>query len=90
MKGIRFYQEFEDRSKRRPCGTIVAACVCNGPYFSSSKACYDGFVGVFDRPNSPVNVSGVALDYLREKCKRVSEAIARTIHPALFERLDRD
>ncbi len=90
MKGIRFYQEFEDRSKRRSSSTIVAVCVCNGLYFRSGKACYEGFVGVFDRLNSPVNFSGVALDYLREKCKRVSETQARTIHPALFERLDHD
>jgi len=64
--------------------------VCNGSYISSGKLCYEGFVGVFDRPNSPVNFSGAALDYLREKCKRVSETKARTIHPALFERLDHD
>src|SRR5882724_453202 len=70
MKGIRFYHEFEDRSKCRSRGTIVAACVCNGSYISSDKLCYEGLVGVFDRPNSPVNFSGAALDYLREKCKR--------------------
>ena len=32
--------------------------------------------------------TGVALGYLRHRCKRISEVKARTIHPALFERMD--
>jgi hypothetical protein len=88
MSGICFYQEFRDQSKRSSAGTIVAALVCNGLYWSSGKFCYEAVAGLFDRPNSPVAGTGVALDYLRQKCKRISEAKARTIHPALFERLD--
>jgi len=88
MSGICFYQEFSDRSKRRSAGTIIAALVCNGLYWSSGKICYEAIAGLFDRPNSPVAGTGMARDYLRQKCKRISEAKARTIHPALFERLD--
>ena len=88
MNGIRFYQEFRDKSKHRSSGTIVAALVCNGHYFSSGTNCYAAIAGLFDRPNSPVAGTGVACDYLRQKCKRISEATARTIHPVLFERLD--
>jgi hypothetical protein len=50
--------------------------------------CYEAIAGLFDRPNSPVAGTGVARDHLHQKCKRISEAKARTIHPALFERLD--
>ena len=88
MSGICFYQEFRDRSKRRSAGTIIAVLVYNSPYLSSGKLCYEAIAGVFDRPNSPVAGTGVACDYLRQKCKRISEAKARIIHPALFERLD--
>jgi len=87
MSGICFYQEFSDRSKLRSAGTIIAALVCNGHYWTSGKVCYEAIAGLFDRPNSPVAGTGVACDYLRQKCKRISEAKARTIHPALFERL---
>ena len=88
MNGIRFYHEFTNTRKRQSAGTIVAACVCNGVFFSTGKACYEAFVGVFDQPDSPVNFSAVSLDYLRTRCKRVSERQAREIHPRLFERLE--
>jgi hypothetical protein len=88
MNGIRFYREFKDNSKRQPGGTVVAALVLNGGYWSSSTWCYEAVAALFDRPNSPVAGTGVARDYLRLKCKRISEATARIIHPALFERLD--
>jgi hypothetical protein len=89
VSGICFYQEFSDKSKRRSAGTIIAALVCNRHYWSCGKMCYEAIAGLFDRPNSPVAGTGVACDYLYQKCKRISEAKARTIHPALFERLDR-
>ena len=88
MNGVRFYLEFSDSSKRQSGGTVVAALVINGSYWSSGKLCYEAIAALFDRPNSPVAGTGVALDYLRQNCKRISEARARIIHPALFERLD--
>ena len=88
MNGIRFYQEFKDKSKRRSSGTVVAVLALNGSYWSSRTLCYEAIVGLFDQPNSAVAGSAVSLDYLHENCKRVSEAQARTIHAALFERLD--
>jgi hypothetical protein len=88
MSGICFYLEFSDKSRRRSAGTIVAALVCNGLYWSSGTICYEAIAAVFDWPNSPVAGTGVAFDYLRQKCRRISEAKARAIHPALFERLD--
>jgi hypothetical protein len=62
--------------------------VLNGSYWSSGRLCYEALAALFVRPNSPVAGTGVALGYVRQKCKRISEAQARTIHPALFERLD--
>ena len=88
LNGIRFYEEFEDKSKRTSGGTVVAALVLNGTYRSSGKVCWEALAGLFDQPNSPVAGTGVALDYLRQKCKRISQIKARAIHPALFERLD--
>ena len=88
MNGICFYLEFTDTSKRTTGGTVVAALVLNGSYWSSGTICYEAIAAVFDWPNSPVAGTGVACDYLRQKCRRISEAKARTIHPALFERLD--
>jgi hypothetical protein len=88
MNGIRFYEEFTDKSKRKPGGTVVAALVLNRTYLSNEKVCYEAIAGLFDQPNSPVAGTGVALDYLRQRCRRISEIKARVIHPALFQRSD--
>jgi hypothetical protein len=89
MNGIRFYHEFNDKSKRKSAGTVVAAFICNGRYWSSGRICYEAISGLFDHPNSAVCGGAVSLDYLHDKCERVSEARARSIHSALFERLDK-
>ena len=87
IQGIRFYEEFKDNAKRKPGGTVVAALVLNGTYWSSGHVCWEALAGLFDQPNSPVAGTGVALDYLRQKCRRISQIKARAIHPALFQRL---
>ena len=46
MNGIRFYEEFTDKSKRQPCGTVVAALVLNGSYRSSGTICYEAIAAV--------------------------------------------
>jgi hypothetical protein len=88
MSGICFYQDFGDKSKCKSTGIIVAALVCNGLYRSSGMICCEAIAGLFDRPNSPVAGTGVACDYLRQRCKCISEAKARTIHPTLFDRFN--
>jgi len=87
MNGIRFYLEFNDTAKRQSGGNVIAALVANGSYRSNGTVCYEALAALFDQPNAPVAGTGVALDYLRRKCQRISEAKARTIHPALFARL---
>ncbi|MGO8929305.1 MAG: hypothetical protein ACLQU3_20760 [Limisphaerales bacterium] len=88
MNGIRFYHEFTNNSEQQSVGTVVAALVGNGHFWSADKVCYEALSGLFDHPNSVVGGTAVARDYLHDKCKRISEDKARTIHPALFERLD--
>ena len=88
MNGIRFYHEFKDEGKRRSAGAVVAALVGNGHFRSGNKICYEALAGLFDHPNSVVCGTAVSLDYLHEKCKRIGEARAQTIHPALFQRLN--
>jgi len=88
MNGIHFYQEFTNESKRQSAGTVVAALAGNGHFWSAGRACYEAIAGLFDQPNSAVCGTSVARDYLHDQCKRISEAKALTIHPALFERLE--
>ena len=88
MNGIRFYQEFKNKRKGQSAGTVVAAFVCNGRFWSTGQLCYEALSGLFKRPNSVVCGGAVSLEYLREKCQHIREAEARTIHPSLLARLD--
>ena len=67
---------------------MVAVLVFNGAYWSSGELCYEAIAALFEAPNAPVAGTGVALKYLRQRCKRVREVKVRAIHSALFQRLD--
>lgn len=75
MKGVRFYDERD--------GNVIAV--------STGERCPDGAYeaigAVYFHPDSPVASTFVSPDHLRT-CKRISETVAREIHPALFQRLD--
>jgi len=80
MKGVRFYTDGP--------GSVVAILLPEGKveedYFAFTGR-YMGVSGVYRCPNSPCATTEVAVEYLRESCKRISEKKAREIHPRLFE-----
>lgn len=89
MDGIRFYAEYPDAHTRRQRGiasNVVA--MLTGPEHRCSDGSQEALCAVFDWPNAPVNLSAVSFEYLRTRCKRISEAEARKIHPEMFKRLD--
>lgn len=97
MNGYRFYLEFSTTYRKKKSGKEnkghsgnVCAISTDKNLISArgSELMFEGLVSVFDHPNSPVNWSGASWGYLRSKCKRISEAKARQIHPVLFQRLD--
>ncbi len=97
MKGVRFYLEYPNSLEKRKAtrhnlgnheGNVIAV-LDNGNYISSGgDPTADALAAVFYRKNSPIAGTGVSLEYLQERCKRISEATAREIHPQLFIRLD--
>ena len=93
MKGFRFYEELENKGRKseRSKGTVVA--VLYGEFWVGDcgdhhDIIFEGVRGVYDAPNSPVCSCGPAFGYLRLMCRRISEARAREIHPALFAYLE--
>jgi len=48
----------------------------------------DAVVSVRGTSNSPVCGGSVSRDYLRSRCVRVPETLARQLHPELFAYLD--
>ena len=96
MRGVKFYLEYPDSTEKRKAtrkalgnhsGNVIAV-LDNGLFISGGQVVTDGIAGVYDWPDSPPASTGVSLEYLRERTKRVSEATARTIHPELFKWLD--
>ena len=88
MKGVRFYQEFAHKGMELSEGNVIAVLVANGWNPSEDGRSYDAIVAAYERPNCPPCSGSVTSGYLRARCKRVSEAQARKIHPALFTMLD--
>jgi hypothetical protein len=93
MLGYKFYLEYPNNKEKRNgtrkvlsnhSGTIIA--VIDDTLRVGGMQ--DAICALQEIPNSPTCLSGVSLSYLAEKCKRVSEAQARDIHPILFKRLD--
>lgn len=96
MKQIRFYLEFPSPAAKRrgtvadSCGTVFAMLldIHNHPLITPSH-CAEGLGAVFDRRNSPVaSTAAHVRKHLARLCKRIPEAKARQVHPALFTWLD--
>ena len=95
MNGYKFYLEYPNAKEKRKAtrrdpgnhnGNVIATW--GNPYPTANGPQVEAMSAVFYSNNSGVAVGAVALDYLSERCKRISETQARDIHPALFERLD--
>lgn len=89
--GWSFYHEFDDKSKRKSSGNVVAVIMSSGRLTHSSGGgydyVYDAVGAVYYHPNSAVAGTSVSSDYLREKCKRISWQKVENIHPMLVEYL---
>ena len=98
MTGFRLYLEFPTATAKRKSGRdnqghegTVFAAYTDRPYRRIDHGRYvnDGVGAVFAEPNSPVASCAANVDeWLRKKCKRIPESLARQIHPALFAYLD--
>jgi hypothetical protein len=89
MNGVRFYEEFSSKRRGVSEGNVVAVLVANG-WSPGYGRIYDAIVAPFEHTNCPPCGGSVSTEYLRLKCKRVSEARAREIHPRLFTMLEND
>lgn len=90
MKGIRFYELFRDKRAGVSEHTCIAVAHEQRHFDAVSGWVYDaiGPLMVDAAPNtSALCGCGVSAGFLAESCRRVSEARAREIHPALVARL---
>lgn len=92
MKGYRFYKEYnspQDKRKDKPTGNVFAALTdAKYTHIRDGALFREGFGAIYFEPNSPCVFASAQVDWLRDRCKRISEAEARQIHPRLFERIE--
>jgi len=99
MKGYIFYLEFPTAQAKRKAtrknlvghsGNCIAVTSDNNERWEQYKMNrgYPAIAAVQEIPNSPCCFDSVNSNYLKERCKRISEAQAREIHPNLFYRLE--
>jgi hypothetical protein len=90
MNGIRFYLEHntpKDKRQNNHSGNVIA--VLHENYIvTHDDIVYDAIGAIFYHANSAVCGTQCSQLYLTEKCKRISEEKARSIHPMLFQYLD--
>lgn len=92
MRGYRFYAEYDsakDKRANKHSGNVCAVLLDKERrplYTGSGKV--ELIAAVTHAPDSDVCTTSASPEYLREKCKRISEERARAIHPRLFNYLD--
>ena len=85
MKGFRFYAK---RNGSRECFAVYTEVDPLDFFECHGFAGYEGLGATFYHENSDVAWTAISVEYLRDNYRRVSEAKAREIHPALFAFLD--
>lgn len=90
MRRFRFFEEYTDDRLESSSGNVIAIDMMGESFVQEGGVCYSAWCAVPDRPapNSPVLPRLFNTEYLGARCRRISEAQARRIHPKLFEHLD--
>ncbi|MDQ3673294.1 MAG: hypothetical protein M3365_02830 [Gemmatimonadota bacterium] len=89
MRGFKFFEEYEEY-ERGSAGNVIALKLSERSFIQPGAICFEAVCADEHAriPNSPVRPSYVNVEYLGKRCRRISEARARDIHPRLFEFLD--
>jgi hypothetical protein len=90
MLVYRFFEEYNDGRLESSSGNVIAIDLTGDSFVQEGGVCYGAVVAIPDKakPNSPVFKRLFNAEYLGARCRRISEARARLIHPRLFEYLD--
>ncbi len=94
MKGIRFWEEYKYGIRKghgagESTGNCFAVMLDSCGEDDEYGACYKALMPIYQTANSPVWIGIIQVAFLIGTCKRVSEQRARTVHPQLFEVLDK-
>ena len=100
MKGVKFYLEYPSKNVKKKStknngyvgnsGNVIAVLLDdnNNKSYLPDGECVECVSALWESANSSVCVGAVHQQYLSDKCKLVSEQVARKIHPKMFSYLD--
>ena len=90
MRGLRFFEEYTDAARAHSAGTVIAIDMLGRSFVQEGGVCFDALSASDESgpPNGPVLQRWCNAEYLGSRCRSISEARARKIHPRLFEYLD--
>jgi len=96
MKGFHFFLEYPldvnpKKQTRKNLGVHTGNCIAvfqGREYILPGLTSVECIGAVYFVPNSDCCGSSASFDYLSKHCKRISEAMARVIHPKLFTYLE--
>jgi hypothetical protein len=80
-------QELTGRGLHNNCVAVVLDNFGN-PMWQGSTDCMDCIGPIRGTSDSPVASTSVSRDYLRNRCVRISQQLARKLHPAMFAYLE--
>lgn len=83
---MRYYADYGSKKAKRKGGDAPNALVIfdeNGYYMRCGLHMVEGRAAIFDHADSTVCGTGIAVNYLRECCKRIRRAEEFRIHPNL-------
>jgi len=91
MKNVRFYLEYPNKTEKNKVtvknpGNHSGNCIAVLLDLEANLNYCATFEAVFFCKNSDTSFGEVHLDYLREKCKRIPEKLAKEIHPKCWNR----
>ncbi|MEJ7809384.1 MAG: hypothetical protein WKG32_03105 [Gemmatimonadaceae bacterium] len=91
MRGVRFFEEYSVWEECGSAGNVIAVHLTHDPLFEAGGLCLSAVAASAESrtPNSPVTPTYFSAEYLGKRCRGITEARAREIHPRLFEYLDR-
>lgn len=88
MKGVRFYFDYGSAKAKRKGGDAPNALAALLSIGTDGSGFVDVMAALTDEPNSPICGTTASREYIREACKRVSEAEAYRVHPNLRARME--
>jgi len=99
MKGYTFFLEYPSSKEKKQgraksgelgnhTGSIFARYDSDWWISENNEIMIGGAGAIYNQENSPCCSCSASQEYIDDRCKRVSEAIARKVHPNLFRYLE--